>query len=373
DSDAPGPDRGSPLPDGRGSEGTPHTRSQTPATLPGNFPAFTTTQPASAAEWDQRRVDLRRTLWRLLGKLPPTFVPKATTIERQARDGCIIEKFSFDNGAGDTVFGYLVLPTGRSGRGPAILYHHYHTSQARVGKEELITPSLGAMPGLVPGEALARAGYVVMCIDAYGFGQRRFDGPGGEKENGNQTEESLFKMFLWQGRSLWGMTVRDDILALNCLSGRPEVDPARVGAMGFSKGATRTWWLAALDDRVRAAVSVGCLTRYQTLLARGGLRFHSIDYFVPGVLAEGIDAEAIVGLIAPRPHLTLTGESDEGSPVEGVRTINRFQEDLYRLYGHPEAFRGIIYPDTGHAFTTEMWQETLQWLQRHLATRYNHP
>ena len=37
------------------------------------------------------------------------------------------------------------------------------------------------------------------------------------------------------------MMVRDDILALNYLASRPEVDPARIAAMGMSMGSTRTW------------------------------------------------------------------------------------------------------------------------------------
>jgi hypothetical protein len=342
-------------------------RADLPSVLSGNFPTFATTQPASLPEWNRQRVQLRKTLWRLLGDMPPVTKPQPTLLSREQRPGYTLEHFSFDNGAGDTVYGYLLIPTGRTGRGPAVLYHHVHTSQARLGKEEIITKSIGKSPELIPGEELTRAGYVVMCIDAYGFGERRFDGPGGKQENGNQTEESLFKMFVWQGRTLWGMIVRDDIMALNCLLARPEVDPARVAAMGFSMGATRTWWAAALDDRIRAAVSIGCLTRYQDLIAVAGLKYHSIYYFVPGLLRERIDAESVVGLIAPRPHLTLTGDHDDGSPVQGVRTVNQFQEELYKLYGRQQDFRGVVYPGVGHALTPEMWREALQWLQQKLA------
>jgi hypothetical protein len=73
-----------------------------------------------------------------------------------------------------------------------------------------------------------------------------------------------------------------------------------------------------------------------------------------------------VGLIAPRAHLTLTGDHDTGSPASGVRTINGFQEHLYRLYGKEENFRGILYPAVGHEYTPAMWDETLRWLKKHL-------
>ena len=52
--------------------------------------------------------------------------------------------------------------------------------------------------------------------------------------------------------------------------------------------------------------------------------------------------------------------------MTGVRKINAFQEQLYQLYGRPENFRGIVYPDTGHAYTPKMWRETLDWLDRRL-------
>jgi len=216
------------------------------------------------------------------------------------------------------------------------------------------------------GEALVRQGYVVLCIDAYAFGERRFQGPAGKKEEGGRTEASLFKTFLWEGRTLWGMMVRDDLLALNYLTSRPEVDPKRIAAMGVSMGSTRTWWAAALDERIKVAVSVACLTRYQNLIAHGEVRQHGIYYYVPNMLKEKIDTESVVGLIAPRPHLTLTGDKDGGSPADGVRIINSFEQYLYRLYGKPGDFRGVIYEGIGHEYTPKMWEETLKWLKKHL-------
>jgi hypothetical protein len=121
-----------------------------------------------------------------------------------------------------------------------------------------------------------------------------------------------------------------------------------------------------LDDRVKVAVCVACLTRYQNLIARGSVNAHGIYYYVPSLLKEGVDAESIVGLIAPRPLLTLTGDRDEGSPADGVRIINAFQEHLYRCYGRPDNFRSVLYPNVGHAYTPDMWRETLRWLAKHL-------
>jgi dienelactone hydrolase len=341
------------------------SRDLPPAVLSGGFASFRTPQPKSVQSWEKRRAELRKKLWRLLGDLPELFTPKVTIREKLSKDGYELERFTFDNGVGDTVYGYMLIPSGHKGRGPAILYHHQHGGMYKRGKEEVITKTYPKLD-FAAGEALVRQGYVVLCIDAYAFGERRFQGPAGKKEEGGRTEASLFKTFLWQGRTLWGMMVRDDLLALNYLTSRPEVDAKRIAAMGMSMGSTRTWWAAALDERIKVAVSVACLTRYQNLIAHGEVRQHGIYYYVPNMLKEKIDTESVVGLIAPRPHLTLTGDKDGGSPADGVRIINAFEEYLYKLHGKPENFRGVLYEGIGHEYTPEMWEETVKWLKKHL-------
>ena len=274
-----------------------------------------------------------------------------------------LEKFTFDNGAGHTVYGYFVLPAGRTEPGPAILYNHYHGGEYDNGKEEILKNWPTDIP---PAEAFAKAGYAVLAIDAFAFGERQNQGPAGERESGSRTESALFKTFIWQGKTMWGMMVRDDLLALNYLLSRPEVDPERVGATGMSMGSTRTWWLAALDERVKAAVCVCCLTRYQDLIRLGNVNSHGIYYYIPNLLQEGIDMETVVGLIAPRPLLTLTGDQDAGSPLDGVNKINQFVAGLYELYGVPQQFKGNVYQGVGHTYTKEMWDETFNWFETYL-------
>jgi hypothetical protein len=57
------------------------------------------------------------------------------------------------------------------------------------------------------GPALARRGYVVAAIDACFNGERVGKGPAGARlDKGSYPQElSLFKLYLWQGRSLWGL------------------------------------------------------------------------------------------------------------------------------------------------------------------------
>ena len=141
----------------------------------------------------------------------------------------------------------------------------------------------------------------MLAPDAYWYGDERGTGPAGR--GGDRTapqQESLHKFNLWFGRTLWGMFVRDDQVALDYLCSRPEVDTTRIGATGMSMGSTRAWWLAAVDERVAATVGVACLTRYQNLIAHGQLRQHGVYYFVNGLLKH-FDTEGVIALIAPRP------------------------------------------------------------------------
>ena len=319
--------------------------------------------PTSLEEWSKRREATRKTLWTLLGDLPARPVkPEISTLDKQDKGDYRLEKLSIDNGAGAKITSTLLIPKG-PGPFPAILYLHWHAGQYNLGKEELWQDVPGG--GGKRGEDLVKRGYVVLAPDAYAFGERSGLGPDGPKQRGGQEELTLSKTFLWMGRSLWGMIVRDDQIALDVLAARPEVDPKRIGATGISMGSTRTWWLAALDDRVAASTGVCCLTRYQDLIAEGGLHQHGIYYFVPGMLKH-FDTEAVAGLIAPRPFLTLSGADDKGSPAKGVETINAFCAGVAKLHGKPGNFRGVLYPGVAHVYTPEMWREMTGWFARHL-------
>ena len=328
--------------------------------------------PATSQAWEKKRAEIRARLWQLLGKLPPRpKVPKVETLSREDRGDFILEKFQFDNGAGAIVPGYLLLPKTAAKKSPAILYNHWHGSEYDLGKEELFlqkhTPQM-------PGPTLAKRGYVVLCIDAYCFGERYEKGPAGlfpstnslaVRQAGAARELSASKFNLWFGRTLWGMILRDDLMALDYLCSRPEVDRKNIGVTGMSMGATRSWWLMALDDRIKTGVPVACFTRYQNLMRHDSLPAHGIYYFVPGMLNH-FDTEAVVACLAPRPVLFMTGDSDAGSPVDGIHFIESKVKNVYALYDEGKKFQSHIYPGLGHVYLPEMWEKMLAWMDAHL-------
>jgi len=319
--------------------------------------------PSSTDQWEIQRKTIRQDLLKVLGDLPPRpTVTEVKTLSKEDKGTYTLEKFEFNNGAGAIVPGYILIPKNGNTKHPGIYYSHWHGGNYDIGKEELFksfyTPD-------IPAEAFIKKGYAIIAIDAYCFGERSGKGPGGKMENGNAEELAQSKYELWMGRSLWGMMLRDDLMALEYLLSRTDIDSQNIAATGISMGATRTWWLMALDDRIKTGVAVGCLTRYQELIAEENLKYHGIYYFVPGIL-KYFDTEAIISLIAPRPILFMTGDEDPGSPITGIYKIENKVKQVYGLYGRKTAFENIIYPQTGHEYKPDMWSRMLKWMDSNL-------
>ena len=316
--------------------------------------------PTDRTRWqDVDRAKTRETLLRCLGEMPPRPDPKKVKVlAREDQGDYVLERFEFHNGVDMLVPGILLLPKNQQGPAPAVVGLHGHGSS----KESICTDPKSSQ---LIGPLLARKGYVVAAIDACFNGDRVGKGPAGQLDSKAGQEASLFKLYLWQGRTLWGMMLREEQCLLDYLETRPEVDKQRIGATGMSMGCTRSWWLAAIDERVQAVVGVACFTRYTELIAHGNLRRHGIYYFVPGVLAH-FDTEAIHALIAPRPHLELSGDQDGGAPTDGVIALEKKLGAVYRLYEKGEHFRSVLYKDTGHEYLPEMKDEMTRWFERHL-------
>lgn len=307
--------------------------------------------------------ETRQKLWGLLGDIPAPFLPTVSVDSVRDEPGYRLEHLSFANGLGDTVYGYLLLPKGIETPAPAVLYHHEHCGKYSLGKEAAIKVREN---GYAPGLALVEAGFIVLAIDAYGFGQREHQGPGGDSESGASTELSLYKRFVWQGQSLWGMMAHDDLTALHYLRSRPEVDPARIGAAGMSLGGSRTTWVAALDETVKAAVPISQMTRYRDFADSGNLRMRAIYYYVPGMLVSGLDMEHIVALTAPRHQLILTGDQDPLSPIAGIHKVMAYAGEVYRQAGAPDHLKLLLYEGVAHAYLPAMVEAMVEFFGRTL-------
>ncbi len=317
--------------------------------------------PLDARSWEQTRPEVKAKVIASLGDLPPRPAkPIVQLVSAEIRPGFRLERLRIDNGVDGVMSAMMLIPDRVKTPAPTILWLH----SSSFDHAQLLQPNTNG--GEEPlGITFVKRGYVVFAPDAAWYGDRAGQGPAGSRELTREQMDSLHKYHLWFGRTLWGMFVRDDQVALDYLCTRPEVDVKRIGATGMSMGSTRSWWLAGVDDRIACVVGVACLTRYENLLKHGQLRQHGTYYFVNGLLKH-FDTEAVISLIAPRPVLFLTGDLDAGSPADGIAVIERKVGSLYGTVGANEKFKSIRYPEIGHTYTTEMRKGMLEWFERWL-------
>jgi len=319
----------------------------------GALPLPSPDAPDNFAVTQERR---RRELWNLLGDLPWDHKPAPPELVRtEKHDGYTLERWILDLNGLEPVPALLLIPDRLQKPAPGLLFIHWHAGQYDLGKEQLLRGT-EVQPPYAP--ACAEKGIVTLAIDSWCFGGRKHE------ENGHQGEEDAFKLMLWRGRVLYGMMVFDEFQALTYLAGRPEVDPRRLGAFGMSMGATKAWWLAALDPRVHTAIDVCCLTDYDSLITHHSLHEHGIYYYVPSLLKHFTAAE-INALTVPRSHLSVNGRKDPLTPPEGVDKIRAELLPLYRKYGK-EADLHIELFDCAHQELPEMRKQILDWMDRYL-------
>jgi len=184
------------------------------------------------------------------------------------------------------------------------------------------------------GVSFVRRGYVVLCPDARGFGERRESSGQGDDEHLfiSSTCNQLNVMAIGLGLSLTGMWTWDLMRLLDFIGTRADVAQDRIGCCGLSGGGLQTLWLSALDERVSCAVVSGYFYGYKDALLK---LYNCFCNYVPG-LWERVDMGDIAALIAPRPLLIETGDQD---PLNGERGVDNVVEQVdsaaqaYRLMG----------------------------------------
>lgn len=295
----------------------------------------------------------RKELYKLLGELPPRDRQVTSKIiDISECKNYILESLILDLNGIEPVPAYFIRPKTVKGRVPVILFSHSHGGNYKLGKDELIHGSEFLLKPSYA-EALTASGYAAICIDAWVFGERR-----------GRTETELFKEMLWEGRVMWGMMVYDSLKVLDYLEQRNDVDNERIGAMGISMGGTMSWWVAALNPKVKVCVDLCSLTDYNSLITQRRLDYHSFYYYVPGLLKKFSTAQ-INSLITPRAHLSLAGIYDPLTPPEGLERVNCELEKAYLSFNACGRWRLIRYP-SGHYENTSMRKEVIEFFSRWL-------
>ncbi len=101
------------------------------------------------------------------------------------------------------------------------------------------------------GVLYARAGAVVLTYDPTGEGERNVDRRSGTRaHDAIERPEQLAPLVA-------GLMMTDLMQAVSYLRGRPDVDPSRIAAVGYSLGSYVVAVTGAVDDRIHACVHAG--------------------------------------------------------------------------------------------------------------------
>ena len=303
------------------------------------------------SDFTTRQEVQRKKLLSLLGDLPNGHAPKPPRlIRKEQHPGYTLEYLEFDFNGIEPVPGILLVPENRQKKAPCMLYCHAHFGTYAIGKDELLD-GRSVMPPYAP--VYAEKGILTLAIDSWCFGERK----------GN-TEMDAFKKMLWDGQTLFGMMLFDELKALDYLLSRPEADNKRVGVFGLSMGATKAWWLSALDTRITSCLDLCCMTDFHELINEKNLKGHGIYYYVPSLLKH-FETKTINELIVPRSHVSLNGRRDDLTPPKGVEKVNNHLVPLYKKYGRVEDCRIELF-DCGHEELPEMRAIITTWLDKYL-------
>lgn len=339
------------------------------------------------AAWKTRA---RGKLLELLHYAPPKCDPRPEVVEQLDRGEYVREKVFFNTTPDVRVAAYVLVPKKSERPLPALVGLHDHGGFYLWGKEKLVEtddehPVLTDFKkryyaGVSTASALARQGYVVVVIDMFYWGERRLlldDDPADWRERprsltperiaafnqrASQNEQLVGRTILAAGFTWPGVMFWDDVRTVDYLLTRRDVDPKRIGCVGLSVGGLRSCHLAALDDRVKAAVVVGWMASFPAQLKKHVRNSIGHTKVVPG-LYRYLDYPDVAALAMPAALLVINGSQDALFELAGVRASFDKLRACYQKAGVPEKFRARLY-DTPHVFNAEMQAEAWTWLRK---------
>ncbi|MCZ8519536.1 MULTISPECIES: dienelactone hydrolase family protein [Paenibacillus] len=297
-----------------------------------------------ALPWGERRSGVHRALLEALGTMPASDAPlQPEVIGVWELEVGRLERAVYTTHAGLRVPAYVLVPKGLKGRAPAVLVWHGHG----IGSRELVGGGADGTPEEVPAGGrqpvamqLAERGLIVIAPEIIGFGDRRLAADLPKEPRTTSSCFALASRLLMCGQTLAGLRVFEAGRALDYTAGREDVDPQRIGCMGFSGGGLIAAFSAGLDDRLKAALLCGFTNTFAGSLWK---RTHCIDNYLPGILQKA-ELPELIGLIAPRALFVESGEHDGLFPAGAFREAAAVLETLYREEGVAERFSSDLFP-----------------------------
>ena len=303
-------------------------------------------------DWKQKRITYKKQLLEMLGldPLPPKTDLKPVVTGRIEHDQFVVEKIYFQSRPGLYVTGNLYIPRNLDAPAPAVLYVCGHSQVKKDGISYGNKTHYQHHPAW-----FARNGYVSLVIDSLQLGEIE----------GIHHGTYRYDMWWWNSRGYTpaGVEAWNCIRALDYLQTRPEVDSRRLGVTGISGGGAYSWWLAAVDERIKAAVPVAGMTDLQNYVVDGCVERHCDCMFL--VNTYRWDYPQVAAMVAPRALLISNSDKDELFPLDGVVRLHEKVRGIYRLYGAEDKL-GLCITEGPHKDTQNSRVNAFEWFNRFL-------
>ena len=329
---------------------------QAPAAKPGNeFLPFVQKRalalragdkpPETADAWAARKQEIRKRLlesWGGFPKEPCDLAPQK--LGELQRDGYRVEKVIFQTRPGVFMTANAYVPAGE-GKHPAVLCVHGHW---RGAKQDPVVQSrcLG----------LVKLGFFVLCVDAFGAGERGIGKALGEY-HGEMTAATLWPI----GLPLSGLQVYENMRAVDYLQSRPEVDPGKLGLTGASGGGNQTMYAGAFDERFQCVVPVCSVGTYQSYIGAACCMCE----VVPDAMTY-TEESGLLAMVAPRGLMVINATRDafQFSVGEAKKSIAQ-AEVVFKLLAKPANIRHTVF-ESPHAYSQPMREAMYGWMSLHL-------
>lgn len=304
----------------------------------------------------------------------------------EQRDGYKAQKIAFNINAYSRITAYLLIPDGK-GPFPTVNALHDHGAHLFIGKEKMIRPFFTPEEQDSPtkqvlcqeilddadawakqlydnqyvGDYLAKHGYVVFSADAPMWGER------GRKEGVDRNKYDLIAgNMMMLGRDLSAFMTYDDISSTEFLASLPMVDAKRIGSVGCSMGAYRSWMLSALSDRIKAGASICWMITTDAQLTRrfGRKENGGFANCIPG-LRQYLDYPHIASLACPKPMLFISGTKDKLFPVPGVKDAFAEMHKVWKNQGADNLLDTELW-EIPHSCGLKAQEKILEFLDRNL-------
>ncbi len=240
---------------------------------------------------------------------------------------------------------------------------------------------------------LAKRGIMGVAIDARYHGERAEGKKGAEAYVEAITRAWQAKAGEPQEHPFYYDTCWDLWRTADYLATRPDVDPQRLGMIGFSMGGIQTWLAAAVDERIKVAVPAIAVQSFRWSLdndewqgraktIKGAHEAAARDLgepevnqrvcrelwnkVIPGMLDQ-FDCPSLLRLFARDRHLLIvSGEKDLNCPLGGAKVAIASAEQAFGEAKRSEHLKVMVAPGVGHSVTAEQRTAALDWFEKWL-------